>query len=418
MTQTPIQFPLSQPQYEFASATCRHPAFCAGFGAGKTIAGVVRTLLLKCKYPKLDQGYYFPTYDLVRSVGYPAFFEVMDAMGVAGELNKGDRVIEVFGAGNVIFRSMDDPARIVGYKHADAVADELDTLPTDKARDVYRKILSRNRQKKPDGAVNTCGVVSTPEGFRFLYENWQRSPIEGCHLIRASTYSNRRNLPADFIPQLLANYPTNLVQAYLMGLFVNLTTGSVYPEFNRALNDTKVVMDKKETLHVGMDFNVANMTAVFHVTRDGEPHGIDELVKVFDTPAMIESIKERYPDHPIMIYPDASGNARKSNNASVSDISLLKQAGFTVCVNTKNPAVKDRVISTRTMIHNKGARRYRISQDRCPHTVEAFEKQAYDANGEPDKTTGHDHPVDACGYYISYRWPIKRPTSVITSLRM
>jgi hypothetical protein len=419
MTQSPIPFPISRPQHTFIGATSRHPALLAGFGAGKTVAGVVRTLLLKCKYPKLDQGYYFPTYDLVKTVGYPAFFEVMDAMGMHGDLNRGDRVIEVFGAGNIIFRSMDDPARIVGYKHADAVVDELDTLPTDKAREVWRKILSRNRQKKPDGSLNSAAAVSTPEGFKFMYENWQKSPVEGCQLIRASTYSNRRHLPADYIPQLLANYPTNLIQAYLMGLFVNLTAGSVYPEFDRTLNDTKAIAEPKETLHIGMDFNVMNMTAVAHVQRDTNPHAIGELVKIFDTPAMIKSIKERWPEHPIMVYPDASGGARESNNASTSDILLLKQAGFTVCAPSKNPPVKDRVIATRTMINKDGVRRYRISQDRCPHTVEAFEKQAYDKNGEPEKSsTGHDHPVDACGYYIHYRWPIKRPSAVITSLRM
>ena len=42
------------------------------------------------------------------------------------------------------------------------------------------------------------------------------------------------------------------------------------------------------------------------------------------------SIKERYAGHKITIYPDASGNSRKTVNASESDISLLRRAGFTV----------------------------------------------------------------------------------------
>lgn len=413
-----LRFQVTRPQHSFISATERFPCMVAGFGSGKTVAAVTRALLLKANYPKLDVGYYLPTFDLIKSVGYPAFMEVMDAMELRGRVAKTDHAIDVQGAGRVIFRSIDDPSRLVGYKHADAVVDELDTLPTDKARMIWNKIIARNRQKKPDGALNTVAAVTTPEGFRFVYDRWRKNPANGYRLIKASTYSNARNLPVDYIPSLVDSYSTALLQAYLEGEFVNLTAGAVYPEFDREKNDTKVVVQEREPLHVGMDFNVGNMSAVIHVQRDGEPHGVDEVMKILDTTTMVRVLQERWKDHPILVYPDASGQSRKSTNASESDIALLKQAKFQVCVNTRNPAVKDRVIALNTMIHRDGKRRYRISQDRCPISVESLEKQAYDKNGEPDKTSGHDHPNDAIGYYVAYRYPVKKPTTVITSLRM
>jgi hypothetical protein len=125
-----LPFRVSKPQLNFISAQEQHPLFLAGFGSGKTVAGIVRALCLKCRYPKLDVGYYLPTYDLVKSIGYPGFLEVMELMRLRGNVVKSDRIIEVRGAGNIIFRSMDRPERIVGYKHADAVVDELDTLPS------------------------------------------------------------------------------------------------------------------------------------------------------------------------------------------------------------------------------------------------------------------------------------------------
>jgi hypothetical protein len=70
-------------------------------------------------------------------------------------------------------------------------------------------------------------------------------------------------------------------------------------------------------------------------------------------------------------------------------------------------------MSMNVMICSGGKRRYRVSQDRCPNLVEALEKQPWDKNGEPDKTTGHDHPIDAGGYFIVYRYPIRRPVTVI-----
>lgn len=416
--QPELPFLVSKPQLRFITAQERHPLLLAGFGAGKTVAGIVRALLLKCAYPKQDVGYYLPTYDLVKSIGYPGFLEVMDAMGIAGEPNRSDRTLTIRGAGNIIFRSMDRPERIVGYKHADAVVDELDTLGKEQARQVWNKIIARNRQKKPDGSLNTVAAVTTPEGFRFVYDRWQKNPARGYRIIRASTFSNARNLPEGYIDSLYESYPTALLQAYVEGLFCNLTSGSVYPEFDRNANDTQEAIQENEPLHIGMDFNVSNMAAIIHVQRDGKPHAVGELVKVYDTPAMIKLIKERYEKHPVLVYPDASGKSRKSVNASESDLALLRQARFTVCVNPRNPAVKDRVLAMNGMICKDGKRDYRVSQDRCPVYVESLEQQAYDANGEPDKTSGHDHANDAGGYYIAHRFPIRRPTTAITALRM
>jgi hypothetical protein len=416
IVQPEFTFELSDPQADFVEAAERFPCLCAGFGAGKTIAGAVRTIVLKCAYPTLAQGYYLPTYDLVKRVGFPAFEEVLTAMGIRYRIHKSDREIEIAGAGKVIFRSLDTPARIIGYKHADAVVDELDTLKPEDAREVFRKIQGRNRQKKPDGSLNTIAVATTPEGFRFVYETWQKDPqalAKGHRLIRASTHSNAHNLPADYIPSLMATWPANLLAAYLEGLFVNLTSGSIYTEFDRHKNDTREQIQPNETLHVGMDFNVQNMAAVIHVLRDGDPHAVAERVKILDTPAMIKSLQDGFPEHPIMVYPDASGNARKSVNASESDLALLRAAKFSVCANASNPAVKDRVLAMNGMIHAGGKRRYRVSQDRCPNYVEALEKQVWGPNGEPDKSSGHDHPNDAGGYFIVYRYPIRKPATVI-----
>ena len=56
----------------------------------------------------------------------------------------------------------------------------------------------------------------------------------------------------------------------------------------------------------------------------------------------------------------------------------------------------------------------------CPHAwweKRARRAQPYDKHGEPDKTSGHDHPVDAAGYYIHYRWPLVKPAMQI-NMRM
>lgn len=425
----PLRTRLSAPQLEFVASKAKFPAFVGGFGSGKTHSGAHRAISLKLAYPTCDVAYYLPTYDLVNKIGYPRFEELLEEhYRIPCKINKHEKTIEVGSWGSVIFRTLDKPERIVGYEVADSIVDELDTLPTDKAADCWRKIIARNRQKKPDGSQNTVGVATTPEGFRFVYDRWKKKPTKNHHLIVASTYSNQKHIPADYIEGLLEEYPEALLKAYLMGLFVNLTQGSVYPNFDRVTNGSNEVILPKETLHVGLDFNVTKMAASINVLRANDTaHAVAEIVNVFDTPAMVRMLVDRYKNngHDIMVYPDASGKARDSNNASESDFKLLRDAGFTVCANTRNPAVRDRIVSTNLAfskdINIAGIdavqRRYYVNAAACPHTVEGFEKQSYDKNGEPDKSTGIDHIIDAATYFACYRYPVIKRSAVVSHIR-
>lgn len=394
-----------------AFATCRDafPAYVGGFGSGKTAAAIARAMALKSHFKACDIAYYLPTYPLVEDIAFRRFPELCERKGWAYRLNKASAFIEFPNAGRIVFRTMEHPERIIGYEVAHSILDELDTLKTEKAREVWNKVIARNRQKC--GMANTVAVATTPEGFRFVYERWVKKPAPGYVLFKAKTADNAANLPAGYIDNLTASYPANLLLAYLGGEFVNLTSGSVYAEFDRTLNASAEKIQPNEPLHIGMDFNVTRMAAVISVLRNGDPHAVEELTEVFDTPAMVKIIQERYPGHSIHVYPDASGQARKSNNASESDLSLLRGAKFTVLNNNRNPAVKDRILSMNRMIHIEGVRRLKVNIDGCPGYVEALEKQAYDKNGEPDKTAGLDHVVDAGGYFIAYKFPIVKKTA-------
>ena len=410
--------PLTATQKAFATSKEPFPCFLGGFGSGKTAAAIARAMALKSHFRSCDIAYYLPTYPLVEDIAYRRFPELCERKGWAYRLNKASSFIEFPNAGRIVFRTMENPHRIVGYEVAHSIVDELDTLTIDKAREVWNKIIARNRQKC--GMANTVAVATTPEGFRFVYERWVKNKAPGYVLYRAKTMDNAAHLPDGYIDNLRNSYPANLLMAYLDGEFVNLTAGSVYPEFDRALNASSEEIKPNETLHIGMDFNVTKMSAIVHVLRNDEPHAVAELLDVFDTPSMAKLIKARYKDagHSVMVYPDASGNSRKSNNASESDLSILRQHGLSVCVNPTNPAVKDRVLSMNRMLHHEGERKYRINPDACPHYVEALEKQAYDRNGEPDKSTGLDHCIDAGGYFIAYRYPIQKRLAVVQSLRI
>lgn len=418
---------LNRPQARFLALDRKFRAFVAGFGSGKTWVGSAGLCQHAWEWPKINAGYFAPTYAQIRDIFYPTIEEVADQWGLTTDIHESNKEVHLYSGGRyratILCRSMEKPGDIVGFKIGKALIDELDVMRVNRAEVAWRKIIARLRQKA-DGLVNGVDVTTTPEGFKFVYRQFVKAVRDKPELaslyglVQASTYENAKNLPDDYISSLRASYPPQLIEAYIRGQFVNLASGSVYPEFDRQLNHTSETIKDGEVLHIGMDFNVLNMTAVVNVIRDGDPRSLAELVKVRDTPEMARKIKERYAaKHQIVIYPDASGGNTSSKNASESDLTILRAAGFQVHVNPSNPAVKDRINAVNAQILNDlGKRRWKVNTNNCPTLTEALEQQAYDVNGDPDKTSGHDHPNDAVGYFLVHRFPIAgRMTSARTT---
>ncbi|GAB3249142.1 phage terminase large subunit family protein [Chitinimonas naiadis] len=412
-----IEMTMTEPQFRFWSLTDKYPAFVGGFGTGKTetLANCALRDALEATTGLI--ALYEPTYDLVRLILAPRMEQKLSDLGIRYKYNKQENIIYASsgGCGDFVMRTLDNPARIIGYESYRAHVDEIDTLKEEHAMLAWQKIIARNRQR-PRGLENPFNRVSaytTPEGFRFVYKTWGRNPKPGYVMVQAPTYTNPF-LPPDYVEALRSSYPPQLINAYLEGRFVNLASGCVYPEFSRQLNHTDLVEAPCEPLHIGMDFNVNKMAAIAHVVRDGLPRAVGELTKVRDTPEMARLIRERYllKGHSVTVYPDASGQNTSSKSASTSDLTILQQAGFTIRAGSTNPRVKDRVNSVNAMILNdKGERRYLVNTDRCPEYTESLEQQPYDKNGEPDKDTGHDHATDAGGYFITNRWPVVKPVA-------
>ena len=418
---------LNKPQAEFLALPHKFRAFVAGYGSGKTWVGCAALCRHAWEWPRINSGYFAPTFGHIRDIFYPTIEEVAHDWGLRAETVVSNKEVHLYAGrqyrGTIICRSMELPATIVGFKIGHALVDELDVLAKAKAAMAWRKIIARLRYRVP-GLKNGVDVTTTPEGFRFTYEQFVKAPSEKptLHslygLVHASTYDNEANLPDDYIDSLCQSYPPQLIHAYLMGRFVNLTSGSVYADFDRKKQHIGEVIRPDEPLHVGMDFNVLNMTAEISVIRDNAPFTLAELTKVRDTPAMARKLRELYPEREIVVYPDASGGNTSSKNAGESDLTILREHRFTIRVASANPAVRDRVNAVNALILNEaGARRWRINTDLCPTLTESLEQQAYDSSGDPDKSTGHDHAPDAAGYFLVQRWPIAKRVARIETMR-
>lgn len=408
---------LSAPQNIFLNKLkTPYRAYVGGFGSGKTFIGCIDLLNFFGNHPGTTQGYFGISYPSMRDIFYPTFEEAANMLGFTVVIRESNKEVHVyrngFFYGTVICRSMDNPSSIVGFKISRALVDEIDVLPKNKANNAWNKIVARMRLKI-EGVENSIGVTTTPEGFLFVYSKFKKDPSKSYSMVQASTYENEQYLPENYIETLKETYPGELINAYIEGDFVNLTSGTIYSEFDRVVNNTDVTWNGREAVHIGMDFNVCNMSAVIAVIRKGICYDVDEITGGYDTPSIIRTIQERYQNCQVNIYPDASGKNRNAQGASESSIQLLKQAGFQIFAKNKNPFVKDRILAVNNSFSKK---LHFVNVKRCAVHTSNLEQQVYNNAGEPDKTAGDDHTNDAIGYLIHYKYPVIKPTTTATRM--
>lgn len=375
----------------------------AGFGAGKTRSLVGKAVLLAIANPGCLGILMEPTNTMVRTLLIPEFTERLHEWGVCFTLTKTplpEITLYFDGFTFLLYlRSFENWNRIRGDNAAFALIDEFDTVEPRIGEKAWQLIQGRIRK----GAVRQIGIVSTPEGYKQVYSIFVTNANGDRHLIKAKTTDNIY-LPPDYIDSLRANYPPELIEAYINGEFVNLNTSSVYPEFDRVLNSSDRGVLADDILHIGVDFNINKMASVVHVIDGKAPIAVDEFYRVRDTVTLISNIKQRYPEHyqkgRIWIYPDASG-ANRHTSASKSDVELLREAGLKVNCRASNPPIRDRILTMQTMFLNaKGERRYLVNVSKCPEYTKCLTQQGYDEKGLPDKTKDEDHLPDAAGYFI------------------
>lgn len=391
-------------QKAFIKSKHLHTGIVGGYQSGKSAAATIKAITHLLRYPGVPIAYYLPIFRLFDDMLIPKAKELFELIDIPYKVNQHKAKI-ITPYGEIWMRSMDDPDSIVSYSVGYSIVDEVDLVHPNKRDRAMKRISSRNSYKKD--TPNQIDFVSTPEGFAYMYEFFVKKANDNKLLLRLKTSDNESNLAEGYIAGLREQYTTEQLEAYLNGEFANLTSGTVYYKFDRHVNHTDRAIQDHDTLSIGMDFNIGNMSGVVHVI-DEKPTAVDELTGIYDTSQMCNIIKEKYPGHRILIYPDASGRNR-STNASITDIQILKDEGFIVRAKSKNPLVKDRVKNMNRMFcDGRNVINYLVNTHKCTEYTEALEKMASDKNGEPDKSSGYDHITDAGGYFIYYEYPLRK----------
>lgn len=195
--------------------------FVGGYGSGKTRGAVYKSVMLGLRNAPCLGIFVEPTYTMVRDVAVRSFEEVLNEMGLPFKFHRTDHIMRIADTFDVLFRSGDQPERIVGINAGWAVIDE----PAIQEEAVAKTLLSRLRD--PRAKLYQLALTGTPEGFNWFYDWCHKKKADGTpasHLIRAKTTDNPF-LPASYVESLTSKYTEEEVNAYINGEFVRFEGG-------------------------------------------------------------------------------------------------------------------------------------------------------------------------------------------------
>lgn len=395
-------------QYEvLEDTTTEIIGLVGGYGNGKTYTACRKAIQLSYLNPSYTGIVTEPTFPMLRDIFIPEMKLALEEWGVPYKFNASNSIflLDINGQETkILCMSMENVERLIGVNAAWVICDEFDTSKASLAYKAFMKLLGRLRA----GIVRQFVIFTTPEGFKATYRIFVTEMDDTKRLIKAKTTDNKY-LPKDFVERLKKQYPPQLLEAYLNGEFVNLTTGTIFSYFNREKHHIDIVDDGVGAILISQDFNIGGSISCVYKMIGNILVQVDEF-ESYDTREIVQNIKRRYPNRIIEIYPDASGANRKTSS-SESDLDILRNAGFSVYVNNRNPSVRDRITISNNCFDKNIVK---INTIKCPKTTQAYEQHSYKENGEPDKINGAgtvDDYTDAGTYILAYKYPIARPTA-------
>lgn len=371
-----IEQTVSRPQIKILNSVKHINLFLAGVGSGKTHLGGIKSYQLIRKYPdvrgfiaantymQLTQSTLFRIREYWKGIGITEYDKTMNPGGQyvvnkkppshfrTDNHNFDDYYgIISFKNGWVGFTGSMDRAELhSGKEFGWAILDEIKDTEGD---DIKEYILTRLRQKGmyvSDGKLSTSGTPFNPiylltspakedwinEWFELdkhvdeisslIYSDktfFFKEFDDKCITI-SSTYHNIKNLPENYIQDILTNNSEERSKALVYGNPFSVTGGEFYSSFSRLKHVGRIKYNPELPLHISFDQNTVpyNSASIWQVEKKGDlwySYCIDEIALENprnSTEEVCEEFMMRYPNHKsgLFYYGDASGKNRSTMN--------------------------------------------------------------------------------------------------------
>ena len=367
---------------------------------GKTFLAI-NELAKFASQPNKKVWYVAPSYRQAKAICWNVLKEKMIYHKWAKSINHSDLTITLKNNSQITLRGSDNENSLRGVGLNFLVMDEFADTSKETWYEVLRPTLSDTK-----GHALFCG---SPRGFgNWSYELFKLGETNTDWQSFKYTTLEGGQVSDDEIEQAKQDLDMRTFQQEYEATFVNYS-GMIYYNFDR---DKNIVTNcnNSDFLHIGLDFNVDPMSAVVCVIIGEKIFVMDEIqIYSSNTNEMSDEIKIRYPGKKIIVYPDPSARQRKTSAGGLTDIAILKNAGFDVRSRSSAPLVRDRINAVNSKLKNVNGKNNLFILQSCKNVIKSLERQIYkEGTHIPDKDSGYDHMNDALGYLIEYNFPLKR----------
>lgn len=343
-----------------------------------------------------------PTYRQAEQVAWKSLKQMIPKQAIAKK-NESDLSLVLRGYDSEIaLRGAENYDNLRGVGVDFAALDEYADMDPAAWNEVLRPALS-DRQGE-------ALFTGTPRGFNHFYDLFQRAHTKSDWSAHTFRTIDGGNVSLEEIEAARRELDPRVFRQEYEASFEALA-GRVYYAFERAQNMRSDLRDTGGTVLVGMDFNVDPMSAVVGFRVADQLHVVDEIViQNSNTAEMAAEIRRRYPNRDVAVYPDPSGNSRKTSApVGQTDFALLRQAGFRVIADKHAPPVVDRINEVNALCCNSEGVRRLFVHPLCVNLVKGFEGLTYKPGTSlPDKESGLDHVLDSLGYLVHSEFPIRK----------
>lgn len=424
------QLKLLDAQKKFLLDNHTYELFSGGFGSGKTVALVLKALLLSQIMPKNFGLIGRLTYPELRDTTQKTFFEFCPPDWYSeengGVYNKSENYVRLYNGSEIIFRHLDT------ISERELLSLNLGWFGIDQAEETSEAVFQilQSRLRKNDVARRYGFMICNPAGHNWLWKKFHpesKDKMKDVCYVESTTYDNKENLPADYIRHMEESYSEEMVKRYLYGSW-DVFEGQVFVEFDSRVHviDPFEIPPGWERL-VSIDHGLVNPTAVlwgaidfdgnlfiydehyeggkpvsYHAKKILEKTGRDKISIMVIDPSTQAKTREKdgFPFSVIQEYNDYGIYPVPANNDVPASINRIKEF-LKISPKRLHPRIAGKLGAPRMFIFRN-----------CEHTIDEMVRyhwrkvRSLSPQNPLEQTTDiDDHTVDALRYMIMARWP-------------
>jgi hypothetical protein len=257
--------------------------------------------------------------------------------------------------------------------------------------------------------------TSSPKGFNHVWQDFYQN--KAGNVYNAPSGDNKA-LSKEYLESLRKTYSPKLFEQEVLAKRLNMNVGAVFNEFDRIrhVKDCRSLLTPQDQLYFFTDYNISNYCGTYMFKRDDAVYAIGEEHLTYQgTIVMAQTIKAKWPNRPVIVVGDSTGNNKRDVAISQSNYEQFRQAGLAT-KNFTNPPVESRIICANSNFYHDRL----IIDPSCKNLIRDLELVSWKEDGKNvDKSDlSLTHASDGYTYGVHFFLPLRdRSGFEVTSSR-